>query len=170
MDDAGDLVLLEDQDRSRWDGEKIAEAQQLIERAMRSQRVGPYMLQAAIAAVHAEASSADKTDWTQIAVLYDVLHRLDPSPVIALNRAVAIGMRDGPEAGLTNIDAVLERGRLEDYHLAHAARADMQRRLGLIEAARASYQRALELTRQPAERRFLQLRLTQLGHEAHQGK
>lgn len=163
MDDAGDLVLLEDQDRSRWDGEKIATAQRFIERAMRSQRVGPYMLQAAIAAVHAEAPSADTTDWTQIAVLYDVLHRLDPSPVIALNRAVAIGMRDGPDAGLTHIDAVLARGRLDDYHLAHAARADMQRRLGLTEAARASYQRALELTRQPAERRFLQLRLTQLS-------
>jgi RNA polymerase sigma-70 factor, ECF subfamily len=162
QDAAGDLILLEDQDRSRWDGEKIADAQRLIERAMRSRRVGPYILQAAIAAVHAEAPGVGETDWTQIAALYDVLHRVAPSPVVALNRAVAIGMRDGPEAGLTNIEAVLGRGRLDDYHLAHAARADMQRRLGLTEAARASYQRALELTRQPAELRFLRRRLTQL--------
>ena len=162
QDAAGDLILLEDQDRSRWDGEKIADARRLIERAMRSRRVGPYILQAAIAAVHAEAPGVGATDWTQIAALYDVLHRVAPSPVVALNRAVAIGMRDGPEAGLTNIEAVLSRGRLDDYHLAHAARADMQRRLGLTEAARASYQRALELTRQPAELRFLRQRLTQL--------
>jgi RNA polymerase sigma-70 factor (ECF subfamily) len=162
QDAAGDLILLEDQDRARWDGEKIADAQRLIERAMQSRRAGPYILQAAIAAVHAEATSAGATDWTQIAALYDVLHRVAPSPVVALNRAVAIGMRDGPEAGLTNIEAVLGRGRLDDYHLAHAARADMQRRLGRTEAARASYQRALELTRQPAELRFLRQRLTQL--------
>jgi len=162
QDAAGDLILLEDQDRSRWDGEKIADARRLIERAMQSRRVGPYILQAAIAAVHAEAPGVGATDWTQIAALYDVLHRVAPSPVVALNRAVAIGMRDGPEAGLTNIEAVLSRGRLDDYHLAHAARADMQRRLGLTEAARASYQRALELTRQPAELRFLRQRLTQL--------
>ena len=162
QDTAGDLILLEDQDRARWDGEKIANAQRLIERAMQSRRVGPYILQAAIAAIHAEAPGADETDWTQIAALYDVLHRVAPSPVVALNRAVAIGMRDGPEAGLTNIEAVLGRGGLDDYHLAHAARADMQRRLGLSEAARASYQRALELTRQPAELRFLRQRLTQL--------
>jgi RNA polymerase sigma-70 factor (ECF subfamily) len=162
QDAAGDLILLEDQDRARWDGEKIADAQRLIERAMRSRRVGPYILQAAIAAVHAEAPGVSETDWTQIAALYDVLHRVAPSPVVALNRAVAIGMRDGPEAGLANIEAVLGRGRLDDYHLAHAARADMQRRLGLTEAARASYQRALELTRQPAELRFLRQRLTQL--------
>ena len=162
QDAAGDLILLEDQDRSRWDGEKIANAQRIIERAMQSRRVGPYILQAAIAAVHAEAPGVGATDWTQIAALYDVLHRVAPSPVVALNRAVAIGMRDGPEAGLTNIEAVLSRGRLDDYHLAHAARADMQRRLGLTEAARASYQRALELTRQPAELRFLRQRLTQL--------
>ena len=162
QDAAGDLILLEDQDRARWDGEKIAHAQRLIERAMQSRRVGPYILQAAIAAVHAEAPSVGETDWTQITALYDVLHRLAPSPVVALNRAVAIGMRDGPEAGLTNIEAVLGRGRLDDYHLAHAARADMQRRLGRTAAARASYQRALELTRQPAELRFLRQRLTQL--------
>jgi RNA polymerase sigma-70 factor (ECF subfamily) len=162
QDVAGDLILLEDQDRSRWDAEKIADAQRLIERAMQSRRVGPYILQAAIAAIHAEATSAGATDWTQIGALYDVLHRVAPSPVVALNRAVAIGMRDGPAAGLTHIEAVLGRGRLDDYHLAHAARADMQRRLGLTEAARASYQRALELTRQPAELRFLRQRLTQL--------
>jgi RNA polymerase sigma-70 factor (ECF subfamily) len=162
QDAAGDLILLEDQDRARWDGEKIADAQRLIERAMQSRRVGPYILQAAIAAVHAQAPSVGETDWTQITALYDVLHRLAPSPVVALNRAVAIGMRDGPEAGLTNIEAVLGRGRLDDYHLAHAARADMQRRLGRTAAARASYQRALELTRQPAELRFLRQRLTQL--------
>jgi RNA polymerase sigma-70 factor, ECF subfamily len=162
QDAAGDLILLEDQDRARWDGEKIADARRLIERAMQSRRVGPYILQAAIAAVHAEAPGVGATDWTQIAALYDVLHRVAPSPVVALNRAVAIGMRDGPQAGLTNIEAILGRGRLDDYHLAHAARADMQRRLGLTEAARASYQRALELTRQPAELRFLRQRLTQL--------
>jgi RNA polymerase sigma-70 factor (ECF subfamily) len=162
QDATGDLILLEDQNRARWDGEKIADAQRLIERAMQSRRVGPYILQAAIAAVHAEAPSVGETDWTQITALYDVLHRVAPSPVVALNRAVAIGMRDGPEAGLTNIEAVLGRGRLDDYHLAHAARADMQRRLGLTDAARASYQRALELTRQPAELRFLRQRLTQL--------
>ena len=162
QDAAGDLILLEDQDRARWDGEKIANAQRLIERAMQSRRAGPYILQAAIAAIHAEAPAAGETDWTQIAALYDVLHRVAPSPVVALNRAVAIGMRDGPEAGLTNIEAVLGRGRLDGYHLAHAARADMQRRLGRTEAARASYQRALELTRQPAELRFLRQRLTQL--------
>lgn len=169
VDDAGNLVLLEDQDRSRWDCGKITEAQRLIEGALRSRCVGPYILQAAIAAVHAQAPSGGATDWTQIAALYDVLHRVDPSSVVALNRAVAMGMRDGPEAGLANIEAVLAQGRLDDYHLAHAARADMQRRLGLTEAARASYQRALELTRQPAERRFLQARLTQLAGEHTQG-
>ena len=162
VDAAGDLVLLEDQDRSLWDRRRIAEAQGLIERAFAARRVGPYVLQAAIAAVHAEAPSAGETDWAQIVALYDVLVRVDPSPVVALNRAVALGMRDGPEAGLAAIEAVLGQGGLDDYHLAHAARADMQRRLGLAEA-RASYQRALELTRQPAERRFLQARLAQLA-------
>jgi RNA polymerase sigma-70 factor (ECF subfamily) len=165
IDAAGDLILLEDQNRSLWDRGRIAEAQGLIERALVSRRVGPYILQAAIAAVHAEAPSAGKTDWAQIVGLYDVLHRIDSSPVVALNRAAAIGMRDGPEAGLAAIEAVLAQGGLDDYHLAHAARADMQRRLGLAEAARASYQRALELTRQPAERRFLQARLAQLAAE-----
>jgi RNA polymerase sigma-70 factor (ECF subfamily) len=166
IDAAGDLVLLENQDRSRWDHGRIAEAQGLIEQAMVSRRVGPYVLQAAIAAVHAEAPSAAETDWAQIVALYDVLLRVDPSPVVALNRAAALGMRDGPEAGLASIEAVLGQGGLDDYQLAHAARADMQRRLGFAEAARASYQRALELTRQPAERRFLEARLTQLAGES----
>jgi RNA polymerase sigma-70 factor, ECF subfamily len=159
VDAAGDLVLLEDQDRSRWDRGRIAEAQGLIEKALVARRVGPYLLQAAIAAVHAEATSDGETDWAQIVGLYDVLCRVDPSPVVALNRAAALGRRDGSQAGLAAIEAVLGQGGLEGYHLAHAARADMQRRLGLVDEARASYQRALELTRQPAERRFLQARL-----------
>jgi RNA polymerase sigma-70 factor, ECF subfamily len=159
VDAAGDLVLLEDQDRTRWDRARLAEAQALLERAWGSRRVGPYVLQASIAAVHAGAPSAALTDWSQIVALYDVLGRVDPSPVVALNRAVAIGMRDGPQSGLANIDAVMQQGELDAYALAHAARADMQRRLGLAEAAAASYRRALELTRQPAERRFLQARL-----------
>jgi RNA polymerase sigma-70 factor (ECF subfamily) len=163
VDAAGDLVLLEHQDRSRWDHAQIAEAQALIERALGARRVGPYLLQAAIAAVHAEAPSAKETDWAQIVALYDVLRWVDPSMVVALNRAVAVGMHEGPEAGLTAIEAVLGQGGLDDYHLAHAARADMQRRLGRTEAARASYQRALALTRQPAERRFLEARLAQLA-------
>lgn len=162
VDAAGDLVLLEKQDRSRWDRALVAEAQGLVERAMVSRRVGPFLLQAAIAAVHAEAPSAAETDWAQIVALYDVLSRVDPSPVVALNRAAAISMRDGPEAGLAAIDAAIEQGGLDDYHLAHAARADMQRRLGRIDAARASYQRAYELTQQPAERRFLEARLAEL--------
>lgn len=163
VDAAGDLVLLEDQDRALWDRRRIAEAQGLIERAMVLRRVGPYLLQAAIATVHAEAPSAGETNWARIVAHYDVLVRVEPSPVVALNRAVALGMRDGPEAGLAAIEAVLGQGGLDDYHLAHAARADMQRRLGFAEAARASYQRALELTRQPAERRFLEARLAQLA-------
>lgn len=162
VDAAGDLVLLEDQDRSLWDRRLIAEAQGLIERAVASRRVGPYVLQAAIAAVHAEAPSVEDTDWDQILALYDVLFRVDPSPVVALNRAVARGMRDGPEAGLAAIESVLGQHGLDGYYLAHAARADMQRRLGLAEAARASYQRAIELTRQPAEHRFLRSRLAQV--------
>jgi RNA polymerase sigma-70 factor (ECF subfamily) len=162
VDAAGDIVLLEDQDRSLWDAARIAEARGLIDRALVSRRVGPHLLQAAIAAVHAEARRAGETDWAQIVGLYDVLRRVDPSPVVALNCATALGMRDGPEAGLAAIEAVMGLGGLDGYHLAHAARADMQRRLGLAEAARASYQRALELTRQPAERRFLQRRLAEL--------
>jgi RNA polymerase sigma-70 factor (ECF subfamily) len=164
VDAAGDLILLENQDRSLWDRERIAEAQGLIAQARRARRVGPYVLQAAIAAVHTGAPSFGETDWSRIVVLYDGLRRADRSPVVALNRAVAIGMRDGPEAGLEGIEAVLAQGGLEEYHLAHAARADMQRRLGLDDAARASYQRALALARQPAERRFLEGRLAQLAN------
>ena len=163
VDAAGDLVLLEDQDRTLWDRGKIAEAQGLIERAMASRRIGPYGLQAAIAAVHAQARSTGETDWAQIVALYDVLRRVEPSAVVALNRAAALAMRDGPEAGLAAIEAVMADGGLDAYHLAHAARADMQRRLGLTDAARASYRRALDLARQPAEQRFLERRLAELG-------
>ncbi|WP_265517477.1 RNA polymerase sigma factor [Nitratireductor luteus] len=163
VDAAGDLVLLEDQDRSLWDRRLIAEARNLIERGMASRRVGPYILQAAIAAVHAEAPAVAQTDWSQIVALYDVLVRIEPSPVAALNRAAALGMRDGPEAGLEAVGAAMERGGLDGYHLAHAALADMQRRLGRHEAAKASYGRALQLARQPAERRFLKARLAQLS-------
>jgi RNA polymerase sigma-70 factor (ECF subfamily) len=163
VDPAGDLVLLEDQDRARWDRAQLTEARALLERALASRRVGPYVLQAAIADLHAEAPDTARTDWTQIVALYDVLRRVEPSPVVALNRAVALGMRDGPAAGLRAVEAVLSEGALDQYHLAHAARADLQRRLGLNEAARESYQRALLLARQPAERRFLQARLAQLA-------
>jgi RNA polymerase sigma-70 factor (ECF subfamily) len=162
VDAAGDLVLLEDQDRARWDRAAIAQARALVDRAMQARRVGPYLLQAAIAAVHAEAPSARDTDWAEIVALYDVLLRVEPSPVVALNRAAALGMRDGPEAGLAAIEAALRQGGLERYAHAHAARADMLRRLGRAGAAREAYQRALELTRQPVERRFLELRLARL--------
>jgi RNA polymerase sigma-70 factor, ECF subfamily len=144
----------------------IAEAQSLIERALASRRIGPYVLQAAIVAVHADAPSAGQTDWAEIVALYDVLLRIEPSPIVALNRAAALGMRDGPKAGLASVEAAMGDGQLDDYALAHSARADMQRRLGLAEAAYASYQRALELTRQHAERRFLQRRLDQLADGA----
>jgi RNA polymerase sigma-70 factor, ECF subfamily len=163
VDQAGELVLLDDQDRTLWDRAMIAEAERLIERAMRARRVGPYLLQAAIAAIHAEATGTADTDWAQIVLLYDALARVEPSAVVALNRAVALGMRDGPEAGLASIDSVMKQGGLDAYHLGHAARADMQRRLGLTEAARASYRRALELARQPAECRFLRKRPAELG-------
>jgi RNA polymerase sigma-70 factor (ECF subfamily) len=163
VDAAGDIVLLEDQDRSLWDRDAIAEAQALIRRAMAAGPVGPYTLQAAIAAVHAAAPGTAKTDWAEIVALYDLLLRADPSPVAALNRAVAVGLRDGPQAGLAAIEAAMAPGDLDAYHLAHAARADLQRRLGLTEAARASYERALDLARLPAERRFLQRRLAGLG-------
>ena len=166
VDASGDLVLLEDQDRALWNRVGIAEAQSLIERALASRRTGPYVLQAAIVAVHADAPSAGETDWAEIVALYDVLLRIEPSPVVALNRAAALGMRDGPKAGLASIEAAMGDGQLDDYALAHSARADMQRRLGLAEAAYASYQRALELTRQHAERRFLQRRLDQLADGA----
>jgi RNA polymerase sigma-70 factor (ECF subfamily) len=159
---AGDLVLLDEQDRSLWKHELIAEGSALVEGALGSGRVGPYALQAAIAAVHAEAPNAAATDWAQIVGLYDVLLRLDPSPVIELNRAVGVAMLDGPAAGLTAVDNILARGELADYHLAHAARADLYRRLGMVGEARAAYRRALELTRQAPERRFLERRLAEL--------
>ena len=159
----GDLILLEDQDRSLWDRAKIAEAKVLVERAFAAPQVGVYTIQAAIAAVHAEAPTAATTDWAQLVALYDVLARAQPSPVVALNRAVAVAMRDGPQAGLELIDALLARGELADYHLAHAARADLCRRLGLTADARAAYQKALGLARQEPERRFLEKRLRELG-------
>jgi RNA polymerase sigma-70 factor (ECF subfamily) len=162
IDAAGDLVLLEDQDRSLWDHAQIRQARDLIARELGARRVGSYLLQAAIADVHCEAPSIAETDWPQIVGLYDVLARIDPSPIVALNRAVALGMRDGPALGLAAIDVVMQAGNLGRYHLAHAARADLQRRLGLSDAARASYERALELAEQPAERRFLEKRLERL--------
>jgi RNA polymerase sigma-70 factor, ECF subfamily len=158
----GDLVLLEDQDRSLWNQQQIAEGTELVERALATRRFGPYTLQAAIAAVHSEASSVAATDWAQIVALYDLLARAAPSPVVGLNRAVAVAMRDGPQAGLELIDAILARGELADYHLAHAARADLSRRLGRTADARAAYQRALSLTSQEPERRFLERRLADL--------
>src|SRR6202008_2174078 len=142
--------------------EQIAEGWALVQRALASRRIGPYTLQAAIAAVHAEAPTAAATDWAQIVGLYDVLIRADPSPVVALNRAAAVAMRDGPQAGLALIDAILARGDLTDYHLAHSARADLCRRLARNAEARASYERALALTRQEPERRFLERRLAEL--------
>ncbi len=158
----GDLVLLDDQDRSLWNRDQIAEGSGLVERALSSHRFGPYTLQAAIAAVHAEAPTAAATDWAQIVGLYDVLVRADPSPVVELNRAAAVAMRDGPLAGLTLIDAILARGDLADYSPAHSARADLCRRLERTAEARASYERALRLTRQEPERRFLERRLGEL--------
>jgi len=159
----GDLVLLEDQDRALWNQELIAQGSALVERALSSRRFGPYTLQAAISASHANAPSASATDWGEIAGLYDLLLRLDPSPVVELNRAVAVAMRDGPLAGLALIDAILARGDLADYHLAHAARADLYRRLGRREEAKAAYRRALSLTQQEQERRFLERRIDELS-------
>ena len=158
----GELILLENQDRSLWNREQIAEGVALLEKALKSRRFGSYTLQAAIAAVHAEAESVAATDWRQIVALYDQLLRIQPSPVVQLNRAVAIAMRDGPEAGLTHIDAVLEHGELANYYLAHSARADMYRRLGRTAEARSSYEKALALTQQEPERQFLQERIRQL--------
>ena len=155
----GDIVLLYDQDRSLWSRDLIAEATPLVERALRSRRFGPYSLQAAIAAVHADAPDAASTDWAEIVGLYDVLLRVEPSPVIELNRAAAVAMRDGPEPGLALIDAILARGELGEYHLAHAARADLLRRLGRTAEAREAYRVALGLARQEPERRFLERRL-----------
>jgi len=159
---SGDLILLQDQDRSLWNREHIAEGVSLVEQALSSRRFGPYALQAAIAAVHAEATDAGTTDWAQIVGLYDLLLGMEPSPVIELNRAVALAMRDGPEAGLSVVDAILSRGDLDDYRLAHAARADLCRRLDRHEEARISYRRALTLTRTDPERRFLERRLAEL--------
>jgi RNA polymerase sigma-70 factor (ECF subfamily) len=159
----GELVLLDDQDRSLWNQDQIREGSALVERALSSRRFGPYTLQAAIAAVHTEAISAARTDWAQIVALYDVLFRADPSPVVELNRAAAVAMRDGPSTGLALIGTILERGDLKDYHLAHSAKADLCRRLGRVAEARASYERALALSRQEPERRFLERRLRELG-------
>jgi RNA polymerase sigma-70 factor (ECF subfamily) len=161
---SGDLILMEDQDRKLWNRDQIAEGLSLVERAWSSRRIGPYSVQAAIAALHAQAPDAAATDWDRIIGLYDVLTQADPSPVVELNRAAATVMRDGPLAGLALIDAILARGDLENYHLAHAARADCCRRLGRNAEARASYERALHLTQQEPERRFLKRRLTELGN------
>jgi RNA polymerase sigma-70 factor, ECF subfamily len=161
----GDLILLNEQDRSLWNRAQIDEGSALVERALRSRRFGPYTLQAAIAAVHAHAPDAAATDWTEILGLYDLLIRMHPSPVVELNRAVAVAMRDGPAAGLALVDAILARGELADYHLAHSARADFCRRMGKTVGARASYERALALTRQEPERRFLERRLAELENE-----
>jgi RNA polymerase sigma-70 factor, ECF subfamily len=159
----GDIILLEDQDRSRWNQIQIAEGRVLVNRSLSSPEVGSYTLQAAIAAVHAEAAIAVETDWAQIVALYDVLFQAEPSPIVELNRAVAVAMRDGFLVGLQQIDDILARGNLADYHLAHSARADLCRRLGRIDDARAAYQQALMLVKQEPERRFLQKRLRELS-------
>jgi RNA polymerase sigma-70 factor (ECF subfamily) len=160
---SGDIVLLEDQDRLLWNRDYIREGLRLVQRALSAQQVGAYTLQAAIAAVHAEAPSAVATDWTRIVELYDVLMRAEPSPVVELNRAVAVAMRDGPAAGFNLIEAILMRGDLRNYHLAHAVRADLCRRLGRTAEARTSYEKALSLTEQEPERRFLERRLNELS-------
>jgi RNA polymerase sigma-70 factor (ECF subfamily) len=158
----GELVLLGDQDRSLWNRDQISEGVALVEKAMTAGPVGPYTLQGAIAAVHAQAPSPEETDWQEIVALYDALARANPSPVIELNRAVAVAMRDGPSAGLSLVEEILERGRLEDYYLAHSVRADLCRRLGRAAEARVSYERALSLTEQEPERRFLRRRISEL--------
>jgi RNA polymerase sigma-70 factor (ECF subfamily) len=159
---AGDIILLEEQDRSLWNAPQIREGVGLVERALASRRFGPYTLQGAIAAVHAEAPTAVATDWRQIVGLYDVLLRVEPSPIIELNRAAAMAMRDGPEPGLALIDAIIARGELAEYYLAHSARADLCRRLGRVPEAIAAYDRALQLARQTPERRFVEKRLREL--------
>ena len=159
----GDLILLEQQDRSLWNRDQIAEGTALVERALATRQVGPYTIQAAIAAVHADAPEAALTDWAQIVGLYDVLLQAESSPVVELNRAVAVAMRDGPLAGLALVDVILSRGDLTNYHLAHSARADLCRRLGRTVESKASYERALALTQQEPERRFLEGRLRELG-------
>jgi RNA polymerase sigma-70 factor (ECF subfamily) len=159
----GDLILLENQNRSLWNREQISEGKNLVERALSSGRFGPYTIQAAIAAVHSDAPTPSATDWNQIVALYDLLARAEPSPIIELNRAVAIAMCDGPQAGLDLINSILSRGDLPDYHLLHSARAEFLRRLGRAADAIAAYQRALELTDQEPERRFLEGRLKELS-------
>jgi RNA polymerase sigma-70 factor, ECF subfamily len=159
----GELVLLGDQDRTLWNHEQISDGTTLVEGALRTGGAGPYAIQAAIAALHAAAPNAEATDWPQIVALYDVLLAIEPSPVIELNRAVAVAMRDGPAVGLTLVDALLARGDLADYRLAHAARADLCRRIGRADDARSAYRRALELTQQASERRFIERRLAELG-------
>jgi RNA polymerase sigma-70 factor (ECF subfamily) len=159
---SGDVILLEDQDRMLWNREFIAEGTTLVQRALSSRRVGLYTIQAAISAVHAEAPQAALTDWSEIVGLYDVLTQMESSPVVALNRAVAVAMRDGPEAGLALVDVIMANGDLSDYRLAHAARADLCRRLGKKADARAAYEQALALTQQEPERRFIERRLVEL--------
>jgi len=163
---SGELILLEDQDRSRWNRELIDEGARLVRTALASRAFGPYTIQAAIATIHAEAPDAASTNWSDIVGLYDVLLKWDPSPVVELNRSVAVAMRDGPAAGLAAIDAILERGDLREYRLAHAARAELCRRLGKTADARAAFERALALTRTEPERRFLERRLAELGAKA----
>lgn len=158
----GDLILLDQQDRSLWSRPLIEEGVALVERAFASRRIGPYALQAAISALHAEAPSVDETDWAEIAALYQLLTRIQPSPVVELNRAVAVAMRDGPAAGLAIVEDILTRGDLENYYLSYSVRADLRRRLGRKDEARSDYQRALSLTRQAPERRFLERRLHEL--------
>jgi RNA polymerase sigma-70 factor (ECF subfamily) len=158
----GDLIPLEEQNRSLWDMRRISEGTALVRLALSQGQLGPYAIQAAIAAVHAQAPSVAATDWAQIVGLYDLLLRILPSPVVELNRAVAVAMRDGPRAGLTLVEGILDRGELADYHLAHAVRADLCRRLGDVSEARASYERALALAEQEPERRFLARRLADL--------
>lgn len=160
---SGEIILLEEQNRALWNRDQIVEGSALVAHALSSRRIGPYTLQAAIASVHAEAPSAAATNWGQIVGLYDVLARIEPSPIIDLNRAVAVAMRDGPAAGLAIVDSLLANGELEDYHLAHSAKADFCRRLGKTAEARTSYQRALTLARQEPEQRFLERRLAELA-------
>jgi RNA polymerase sigma-70 factor (ECF subfamily) len=158
----GEIILLEDQDRSRWDRGMIAEGTVLVEEALRSRRFGAYTLQAAISAIHAEAATSDRTDWNQIVVLYSVLQRIDPSPVVELNRAVAVAMRDGPEAGLEIIERILDRGELGNYQFAHSARGELLRRAGKLSDALTAFQQALELARQEPEKRFLAARIKEV--------
>jgi RNA polymerase sigma-70 factor (ECF subfamily) len=161
LDEAGDIITLEEQDRSRWDRPQIAEALPLVEQSLRG-AAGPYALQAAIAALHCQAPRAEDTDWRQIVGLYDLLSRVQPSPVVSLNRAVAVAMADGPAAGLELMEDLAARNDLESYHLLHAARADLLRRLGSHEEAAASYRRALQLVTNASERRFLEKRLREV--------